>query len=459
MAPSDPSGFQGAQAWAETDRLIVIAKDWTGLDDPRLWERTDHLIARAKELEREFNQILPQRERSYPTSTNGPVPKHQPKRRRDQSTTSKYWSENAETEAGRSGAQKTSSDQRHASAVGCRLPLAEATQSLEARTRSTEQRGVLRHHQDALEPVSELGHTCAHIVTQSYNPPEPRFHNEIVKAQRSLVSPYFHTSNSSTKPQRSPRPPPGTISSLPFPPLTSPFFGIVQEEVAQEPFWLLVAITFLIKTKGTQAIPTFWKVKERFPTPAHVADPALGDELLSMIQHLGLSVVRVSYLQKYARAFLCDPPQAGVQHRIKKYGKPKQQKGRPETEDLGSTGLDLHTAGSEQHEAWEIGHMTSGKYAIDSWRIFCRDKLLGQAEDWNGRGREPEFQPEWMRVLPDDKELRAYLRWMWMKEGWEWDPATGQRRVLREEMQNAVNQGRVGFDNTGGLKIIASDAD
>jgi hypothetical protein len=103
--------------------------------------------------------------------------------------------------------------------------------------------------------------------------------------------------------------------------------------------------------------------------------------------------------------------------------------------------------------------MTSGKYAIDSWRIFCRDKLLGQAEDWNGRGREPEFQPEWMRVLPDDKELRAYLRWMWMKEGWEWDPATGQRRVLREEMQNAVNQGRVGFDNTGGLKIIASDAD
>ena len=59
-----------------------------------------------------------------------------------------------------------------------------------------------------------------------------------------------------------------------------------------------------------------------------------------------------------------------------------------------------------------------------------------------------------MRVHPNDKELRAYLRWMWMKEGWEWDPTTGKRIVLREEMRNAVNEGRIEYDNTGGLRVV-----
>jgi hypothetical protein len=58
-----------------------------------------------------------------------------------------------------------------------------------------------------------------------------------------------------------------------------------------------------------------------------------------------------------------------------------------------------------------------------------------------------------MRVRPDDKELRAYLRWMWMKEGWEWNPDTGERTVLCEELRNAVNEGRVVYDEKGGLKI------
>ena len=58
-----------------------------------------------------------------------------------------------------------------------------------------------------------------------------------------------------------------------------------------------------------------------------------------------------------------------------------------------------------------------------------------------------------MRVLPEDKELRACLRWMWMREGWEWDPVTGEREVLREELRKAVNEGRVGYDDNGGLRI------
>jgi hypothetical protein len=59
-----------------------------------------------------------------------------------------------------------------------------------------------------------------------------------------------------------------------------------------------------------------------------------------------------------------------------------------------------------------------------------------------------------MRVLPRDKELRACLRWMWMKEGWEWDPVTGEREVLREDLRRAVDGGRVAYDNSGSLRIF-----
>lgn len=44
---------------------------------------------------------------------------------------------------------------------------------------------------------------------------------------------------------------------------------------------------------------------------------------------------------------------------------------------------------------------------------------------------------------------------MWMQEGWSWDPATGERDVLSKELQSAVNEGRVAWDHTGALQIVA----
>lgn len=216
--------------------------------------------------------------------------------------------------------------------------------------------------------------------------------------------------------------------------------------MAHEPFWLLIAITFLIKTSGQLAIPAFRAVRDRFPTPRQLADPANGQQLSDMVRHLGLAVVRVAYIQKYARAFVDNPPRPDVRYRVRNYDK------RDVTPPCSTT----PDEDGEDAEAWEIGHMTRGNYALDSWRIFCREELLGRAQDWNGKGREPEFQPEWMRVRPHDKELRAFLRWMWMREGWEWDPATGERTVLREEMRQAVDQGRVEYDDGGGLRIVAT---
>ncbi|KAF5516393.1 Methyl-CpG-binding domain protein 4 [Colletotrichum siamense] len=222
--------------------------------------------------------------------------------------------------------------------------------------------------------------------------------------------------------------------------------------MAHEPFWLLVVVTYLVKTAGTLAIPTFYKIKEKYPTPAALAE-ADPTTITNMTHHLGLSVVRTAAIQRYARLWLERPPTAGVLHRVKNYDKRDILLNAlvQNTEDEHE---EKNTTPAATDDSWEMGHFTQGKYALDSWRIFCRDELLGRAQDWNCKGAAPNFQPEWMRVRPDDKELRACLRWMWMREGWEWDPVTGEKTVLREEMRNAVNERRVEYDEVGGLKIV-----
>ncbi|KAK7951476.1 methyl-CpG-binding domain-containing protein 4 [Apiospora aurea] len=240
---------------------------------------------------------------------------------------------------------------------------------------------------------------------------------------------------------KSPGPPKGTVSALPFPTLSAPRFGLVQEELAGDPFRLLVAVTFLVKTSGKAAIPVFRRLMDKFPSPGALAE-ARASEISAMIKHLGLSVVRTAQIQKFARIWLEKGPAKGVRYGVKNY---------PRAGD-----------GSEIRAGEEVSPRsttTRGAYAIDSWRIFCRDVLLGRAQDWKGKGREGEFQPEWMRVLPQDKELRAYLRWMWMLEGWAWEPATGDKEVLSEQLRSAVNEGRVAWDNTGNLTIMEKHAE
>ncbi|KAK8179948.1 uncharacterized protein BKA78DRAFT_300828 [Phyllosticta capitalensis] len=55
-------------------------------------------------------------------------------------------------------------------------------------------------------------------------------------------------------------------SCLPFPPTTAQKFGLIQEELADEPLNLLSACMLLNKTKGIGAIPKFWELMERYPT-------------------------------------------------------------------------------------------------------------------------------------------------------------------------------------------------
>lgn len=307
--------------------------------------------------------------------------------------------------------------------------------------------------------------------------------------KRRLNSPYFADESPAKcaqqpSPRRRQR---GTVSCIPFPRLTAPYFGLIQEQLAHDPFWLLIVVTFLIRTTGKAAIPVFWQVMQRFPSPAMLSDEANIPELTNMIRHLGLASTRVAAIRRYANGWMRQPPQAGLRYRVRDYvqrdaavmpginpvsaGHPSPDVaavfatfagGFPPLSEVmtggDSRGAMARPASDADLEAWEIGHLTQGQYAIDSWRIFCRDVLLGKALDWRGSGREAEFQPEWMRVVPQDKELRAYLRWMWMREGWQWDPLTGERRVLGEETRAAVEEGRVAYNDGGELEIIGREA-
>lgn len=283
-------------------------------------------------------------------------------------------------------------------------------------------------------------------------PPRRVLRSSICTPKRIISSKFFEAIPKVTSPTKtkSLRPPKGTVSALPFPTLSAQRFGLVQEELADDPFRLLIAVTFLVKTSGKAAIPVFRMLMDTFRGPEALAEAA-PSEIATMIKHLGLSVVRTAQIQKFARIWLERAPAKNVRYGVKNYPRPGDGSDIRAGEELAPEEHNSRTS------AWEIGHMTQGAYAIDSWRIFCRDVLLGRAQDWKGKGREGEFQPEWMRVLPQDKELRAYLRWMWMQEGWAWDPGTGDKEVLSEQLRSAVNEGRVAWDNTGNLEILTKE--
>ncbi|KAK3640996.1 hypothetical protein LTR22_016723 [Elasticomyces elasticus] len=222
------------------------------------------------------------------------------------------------------------------------------------------------------------------------------------------------------------------VSNAIVPPTTSEHFGIIQEKLWREPFWLIVAVTLLNQTGGKTAVPCFWGLKERYQTVEGMAT-ADRDDVLEMIRHLGLQKRRTEGLLKLAKEWLDRPPAVGTRYRTRHYPNYNDQRQYLRTKVVESDAADC--AG-----ALEVGHLPGcGPYAWDSWRIFCRDVLRGVAQDYNGLGAtDEEFEPEWRRVVPKDKELRAALRWMWMKEGWKWDHETGTKcRATEEEIELA----------------------
>jgi endonuclease III len=256
------------------------------------------------------------------------------------------------------------------------------------------------------------------------------------RPKRPKISPYF------------PKVPDPPQSCLPFPPIDAPFFGLVQEQLAHEPFKLLIATIFLNRTRGGVALPVLFKVFERYPTIHAMASADL-TELVSMIRCLGFQNQRAKKCIGIAQLWQSDPPVKNKRYRKLHY--PKKLDGR----DIPA---DEYLDDEDPRAAWEIAHLPGvGAYSLDSWRIFCRDELRGLAKDWKGTGSDVHgFVPEWKSVLPQDKELRAYLTWMWLKEGWVWDCHSGDLTPAGEKMLRAARREGVAHEEDGNWVLQTS---
>ncbi|CAI7585902.1 unnamed protein product [Penicillium glandicola] len=245
-----------------------------------------------------------------------------------------------------------------------------------------------------------------------------------------------------------PRVPVDAESCLPFPPIDASSFGLIQEQLAHDPFRLLIATIFLNRTRGGVALPVLFKVFERYPTIQAMAAADL-PELVSMINCLGFQNQRARKCTTLAQTWLSEPPNKSKRYRKLHY--PRKLDGR-------NVGREECIEEDDLRVAWEIAHLPGvGAYSLDSWRIFCRDELRGKASDWKGTDATGVgFVPEWKCVLPQDKELRAYLTWMWLKEGWVWDYNTGDLTLATDKMMRAAQSGGVAREEEGSWVLETS---
>ena len=260
------------------------------------------------------------------------------------------------------------------------------------------------------------------------------------------VSPYFETPTKVKSKQAA------KVSCVPFPPLSSTSFGLVQERLSHDPFRLLIAVIFLNKTRGSVALPVFYELMDRYPTPADLA-AAEHEDVVEIIQHLGLQNQRAKKCINLARVWCERLPEKERRYRLLHY---------PNHGDGKDIRPDEVLDEDDERVAWEVGQLPGiGAYAIDSWRIFCRDELRGLPhglpESMTEKDKEAELQKEWTRVVPTDKELRAYLRWRWLRNGWVWDPLTGKREVASEEAMREAGQGGVIYEGEDMGAVIAED--
>ncbi|KMU77232.1 hypothetical protein CISG_06076 [Coccidioides immitis RMSCC 3703] len=211
-----------------------------------------------------------------------------------------------------------------------------------------------------------------------------------------------------TKSRYFPQKRPDLASCLPFPPTSAPSFGLIQETLALDPFRLLIATIFLNRTRGEAAIPVLYDVFENYPTIGSLADADV-DGLVAMIRKLGFQNARANKCISIAKLWMVSPPVKGKRFRKLHY---------PDKSD----GLDIKPGESIDDEdtriAWEIAHLPGiGAYAID--------------------------------MRPKDKELRAFLTWMWLKEGWVWNPETGERTHATKRIRRAARRGGLVIEKNG----------
>lgn len=179
---------------------------------------------------------------------------------------------------------------------------------------------------------------------------------------------------------------------------------LIQEAVCHDPWKVLLAVRLLNVTTGRMAIPIFWKIVRRWPTPRDLVNAPL-DELIELIRPLGLYNKRAKWFKEISQCYIEDPP---------RYLKDSLQS--PETRGTSTKPCRRKTRSS--YPDTPISHFPGvGPYAFDSFRIFCTSSH-GPVE--------AIAKEEWKHVMPNDKELIRYLRWKWAYEEHKiWYPIEG----------------------------------
>ncbi|CAE6442956.1 unnamed protein product [Rhizoctonia solani] len=108
--------------------------------------------------------------------------------------------------------------------------------------------------------------------------------------------------------------------------------SLIQERICDDPWKIIVATTLLNKTNGKAAVPIFWELIKRWPTPIALAqglysyvkqDPhhppyktvAAAPSLTDLLRSLGTQSMRTSRLIRLSNAYVMHPPVLPLQQR------------------------------------------------------------------------------------------------------------------------------------------------
>ncbi|KAL7269194.1 hypothetical protein RUND412_008151 [Rhizina undulata] len=236
---------------------------------------------------------------------------------------------------------------------------------------------------------------------------------------------------------------PKGVSITVRPHLDADKFGLIQETYNGDPYKVIIASIFLNKTGGKSAFPVLEVFLEKYPTPLLLSHADV-NQVTNLLTPLGLQNIRANRLIALGRTWTENPPLPGKGYVKRNYPPSDTKPFDFPPEAVEERQRPRH--GVERGLLWEVAHLPGvGAYGLDTWRVFCRDNHLGK----DVQGGE---EPEWKSVVPKDKELRAYIRWKWAKEGYRWKEAGDEkaeevRRLLAEKARIEQEQQRKKEEN------------
>ncbi|KAN0064222.1 hypothetical protein ACQY0O_003389 [Thecaphora frezii] len=240
---------------------------------------------------------------------------------------------------------------------------------------------------------------------------------------------------------------------------SSNFYGLIQELVSPNVFRLLVATCLLNQTRGRAAMPIFWRLLSRWPDEHALAQASLA-ELTELLQPLGLHNIRAKRLIEMSKAMVEIPHDPANRFKARSRGCPLTpigaypgvgryavdsyrifiadggaQKGLAGERPVAPAELRLREqldrqmkidAPKSETVAPEALDATIHRLATVTDKGGVKPAAVAAASDVAVTAPNAEDGvAEWKKVLPLDKELRAYLIWRWAKEGFEWHPERG----------------------------------